>query len=109
MGRLLVLVGAAIGGMAFWRRKSLRTDAEKVTEAAKSATARVTAGSSRKALLVELGEAVYTDRSDPDADVAADIDRLVIDLRELDAEAEATQEEATQEDVEEPAEVVPTA
>ena len=68
MGRLLVVVGAAIGGLAFWRRKSLKSDAEKVTEAARSASARVTAGSSRKSLLVELGEAVYTDGTDPDAD-----------------------------------------
>ena len=87
MGRLLVVVGAAIGGLAFWRRKSLKSDAEKVTEAARSASARVTAGSSRKSLLVELGEAVYTDGTDPDADVAAEIDRLVIDLRELDSTA----------------------
>lgn len=89
MGRLLLAVGAVVGGLAFWRRKTLKSDAEKVTEAAKSAGARVTAGSSRKSLLVELGEAVYTDRTDPDADVAADIDRLVIDLRELDSAAEA--------------------
>ena len=87
MGRLLVVVGAAIGGLAFWRRKSLKSDAEKVTEAARSASARVTAGSSRKSLLVELGEAVYTDRTDPDADVAAEIDRSVMDLRELDSTA----------------------
>lgn len=87
--RLVAVIVAALGGLAFWRRKTLRSDAEKVTEAAKSATARVAAGSGRRALLTELGEAVYTQRTDPAADMAADIDRLVIDLRELDVEAEA--------------------
>ncbi len=83
MGRLLVVVAAAVGGLAFWRRKSLKDDAGRVAEAAKGATARVTSGSTRKSLLVELGEAVYTDRVDPDADLATEIDRLVIDLRDL--------------------------
>jgi hypothetical protein len=95
MGSVLAILAAGVGGLAFWRRKKLRTDAERVTEAAKSATAKVTSGSSRKSILLELGEAVYSERTDPDTDVAADIDRLVINLRELEEPAtEAASAEA---------------
>jgi hypothetical protein len=97
MGTVLAVVAAAVGGLAFWRRKKLRTDAERVTEVAKSATAKVTSGSSRKSLLLELGEAVYSERTDPDVDVAADIDRLVIDLRELEEPATEGTEAASAE------------
>ena len=95
MARILVMIGAAVGGLALWRRKNLRNDAEKLTDAAKTATARVKSSSSRKSLLIELGEAVYADRTDSDADVTSEIDRLVIDLREIDSTTEADDSEST--------------
>jgi hypothetical protein len=90
MLRPLLAIGAAVGGLAFWRRHHLKSDAEKVTAVAKDATATATsyvaaARSGRKRLLVELGDAVYTGRTDGDADTTADIDRLVGELEQLDA------------------------
>ena len=41
MKKMLLAVGAALGGLAFWRRKSLKTDAAKVTEVAKTGVAKV--------------------------------------------------------------------
>ncbi len=63
-------------------------------QAAKTATARVKSSSSRKSLLIELGEAVYADRTDSDADVTPEIDRLVIELREIDSTTEADDSES---------------
>ena len=90
MLRPLLVIGAAIGGLAFWRRDHLNSDADKVAAVAKDATAAATsrvaaARSGRKGLLVQLGEAVYTGRTDPDADTTADIDRIVGELEQLDA------------------------
>jgi hypothetical protein len=90
--------------LAFWRRNHLKSDAEKVAAVAKDATAAATsrvaaARSGRKGLLAELGEAVYTGRTDPDADTTADIDRLVGELEELDAaQDDAAQGDAAQDD-----------
>jgi hypothetical protein len=104
MLRPLLVIGAAIGGLAFWRRDHLKGDAEKVAAVAKDATAAATsrvaaARSGRKGLLAELGEAVYTGRTDPDADTTADIDRLVGELEELDAaQDDAAQGDAAQDD-----------
>jgi ribosome recycling factor len=41
MGKLVLLVAAVIGGLAFWRRKTLKDDATKVTEAAKSQVSKI--------------------------------------------------------------------
>jgi hypothetical protein len=41
MGKLLVLLAAGIGGLAFWRRKTLKEDTAKVTEAAKSQVSKI--------------------------------------------------------------------
>jgi hypothetical protein len=90
--------------LAFWRRNHLKSDAEKVAAVAKDASAAATsrvaaARSGRKGLLVELGEAVYTGRTDPDADTTADIDRLVGQLEDLDAaQDDAAQNDAAQDD-----------
>lgn len=96
----LVWIGAALGGLAFWRRNHLKDDAEKVAavavdakEAAMSRVAVVRSG--RKALLVELGEAVYAGRTGSGGDASAEIDRLVGELEEVDAAlAEAAEEAA---------------
>ena len=84
--RLVAILAAAIAGLAFWRRKKLRSDAEKVTTAAKSATTaatdRLTHGPARKALLVELGEAVLSDSGDDE------VARIVAELEQLDAPAD---------------------
>ena len=37
--RILVVVGAMLGGLAFWRRKSLRSDTERSADAIKTAGA----------------------------------------------------------------------
>lgn len=44
--RLLLVVGAVVGGLAFWRRKSLKQDAAKVTDVAKGGVERIKGGSS---------------------------------------------------------------
>ena len=36
MGKLLLLIAAALGGVAIWRRKTLQSDAAKLTELAKT-------------------------------------------------------------------------
>jgi hypothetical protein len=90
--------------LAFWRRNHLKSDAEKVAAVAKDASAAATsrvaaARSGRKGLLVELGEAVYTGRTDPDADTTVDVDRLVGQLEDLDAaQNDAAQDDAAQND-----------
>ncbi len=88
--RVLLAIGAALGGLAFWRRKHLKDDAEKVTVAAKdakdAAMSRVAAArSGRKTLLVQLGEAVYAGRTESGNGATAEIDRLVGELEALDA------------------------
>ncbi len=44
--RLLLVLGAVLGGVAVWRRKSVKDDAAKVTEAAKGGVQRIKRGSS---------------------------------------------------------------
>jgi hypothetical protein len=100
-----IWIGAALGGLAFWRRKHLKEDAEKVTAVAKDAKAAATsrvavARSGRKSLLVQLGEAVYASRTDPGGDATAEIDRLVGDLEELDAALDEAGEDAGDEQAE---------
>jgi hypothetical protein len=43
-----------------------------------------------------LGEAVYTGRTDPDADTTVDIDRLVGELEDLDAAQDAGDDDGQQ-------------
>lgn len=86
----LVWIGAALGGLVFWRRNHLKDDAEKVaaaaTDAKGAAMSRVAVvRSGRKALLVQLGEAVYAGRTESGGDASAEIDRLVAELEEVDA------------------------
>jgi len=49
MGRLLLALFAVLGGLAFWRLKTLKDDAATVSEAARSGVARVKGGSSDSA------------------------------------------------------------
>lgn len=42
MGKLLLLVAAVLAGVAIWRRNSLQTDAEMLTELAKTNAAKAT-------------------------------------------------------------------
>ncbi len=105
MLRPLLAIGAVIGGLAFWRRDHLKSDAEKVAAVAKDATATATsrvaaARSGRKGLLVELGEAVYTGRTDSDADTTGDVDRLVGELEQLDAAQDDAAQDAGDQDTE---------
>ena len=44
MGKLLVLLAGAIGALAFWRRKTLKEDATKVSDAAKGGVERIKGG-----------------------------------------------------------------
>lgn len=70
----LVWIGAIIGGLAFWRRKHLKEDAEKVTTAAKSAkdatTDRIAAARSGGSGEDESVETDGEDASGEDADAA---------------------------------------
>ena len=56
--RLLLILGAIFGGVAIWRRKTLKEDASKVSEAAKGGVERIKGGAS--------------DAADTSADAAAD-------------------------------------
>lgn len=47
--RILLVLGAVLGGVAFWRRKSLKDDATKVTDVAKGGVERIKSGSSEAA------------------------------------------------------------
>ena len=42
MGKLLLIVAVVLGGVAVWRRNTLQSDAEKLTELAKSNAAKAT-------------------------------------------------------------------
>ena len=115
----LIWIGAALGALAFWRRKHLKEDAEKVTTVAKDAGSRVSAAaqdarvaatarmaearSGRKALVLELGEAVYAGRADSGSDMDAEVERLVGAIAEIDA-AIAAEKEAAEESEEAPTE-----
>ena len=44
--RVLVVLGAVLGGVAVWRRKTLKEDAAKVSDAAKGGVDRIKGGSS---------------------------------------------------------------
>jgi hypothetical protein len=44
MGRLALALLAVLGGLAFWRRKTLKDDAATVTEAARSGVERIKGG-----------------------------------------------------------------
>ena len=88
MNPLLLISAAAAAGVAVWRRKSLKSDAEKAAAVAKDtaakATTRVTSGV-RASKFRKLGEAVYADRTDTDTDNTSEIDRLLSELQAIDA------------------------
>ena len=101
MNPIFVIGAAAAAGVAVWRRKTFKSDAEKVAEVAKDATATATArvtGGGRKSKVRELGEAVYADRTDADTDNSADIDRLVSEIEEIDIQAAAGDDDAGESD-----------
>ena len=96
MKKLLVVVAGALGALAFWRRKTIKTDAQKVAGAAKGAgtTAKSKLGrasAARTKLIVELGEQVYASRTDDGGD-DAEIDRLVAEIEALDTVEEPGEE-----------------
>ena len=70
MGRLAVALLAVLGGLAFWRRKTLKDDAATVTEAARSGVERVKGGAS---------DEVVEDAASAVGDVASDIADTVED------------------------------
>ena len=80
--RIFIVLGAALGGLAFWRRKTLKADAERVTEAAKSAKQaageRIGRGSDGADALTDVADAVadgaeaVADGAEAVADEAAD-------------------------------------
>ena len=68
-----VLIGAALAGLAFWRRKSLKADAGRVTTAAKGATSSATARLSRSGgEAAEAVEEAVSDAADTVEDAVAE-------------------------------------
>ena len=88
--RVLVVLGGALGGLAFWRRKKLKSDAQKVASTARDVTSNAAerlseARSGRSALYRALGEEVYASRTtDTDGDHEAEITRLIDEIAALD-------------------------
>jgi len=83
MPALLALI-AALGGVAVWRRKTIREDAQRLNSAARTTVAGIRSG--RKDLLMELGERTYArSTGDEDSDNEAEISRLIGELVQIDA------------------------
>ena len=72
MPRLLLAAAAALGALAFWRRKTLKDDTAKITESAKSGAAQV--GTTAKEKASQIGERVRGESADEEADDAPDED-----------------------------------
>ena len=70
--RLLLIVGAVLGGLAFWRRKNLKEDAAKVTDVAKGGVDRIKGGSSGVADQVSDAASEAADAVQETADAVAD-------------------------------------
>ncbi len=83
---LLMAIIAAVGGIAFWRRKTIRDDAQRINDAARSRVQ--THRSDRKKLLTELGQHYYANSTNgDDVDHLAEMTRLVDQLIEIDSES----------------------
>lgn len=90
---VLLAIIAALGGLAFWRRKKLGEDAQRLKGAARQTVDQMR--SRRKDLLVELGERTYAKSiGEEDADNEAEISRLISALTEIDASDKETEEDA---------------
>ncbi len=89
MNPLLLISAAAAAGVAVWRRKSLKSDAEKAATVARDTAAKATTritGGARASKFRKLGEAVYADRTDTDTDNTSEIDLLLSELQAIDAQ-----------------------
>lgn len=82
---LLVAIVGAVSGLAFWRRKKLKDDAQRIGEAARD---RVQRRPARKKLLTELGQHYYAESTNgDDVDHQAEMARIVDQLSEIDSES----------------------
>ena len=89
MPALLVVV-AVLGGLAFWRRKSLGSDAKNMSSKAKKTVHDLR--SHRRALIGELGELMYKKTTgETDDDLESNIARVVGELVRIDAESKASE------------------
>lgn len=83
---ILLAVLAGLGGVAIWRRKKLRSDAQRVGDAARQTAGKIR--SSRKDLMAELGRHVYAQSiGDTETDHEAEIERIIGELEALDSDA----------------------
>jgi hypothetical protein len=82
----VLAVIAALGGVAFWRRKKIGDDASRISEAARSRVQEYR--SDKKKLLTELGQHYYSNSTNgDDADHEAEMARIVGQLIELDGKS----------------------
>ena len=89
---IVLVILAALGGVAIWRRKSIQRDAQKVSEAARQQMHKMRSG--RKDLYAELGKHVYAkSNGDNGVDHDAEIERIIGELAALDAAEEETSAE----------------
>jgi len=88
---VVMAVVAALGGLAFWRRRQLGQEAQKLSDSARHAVQEMRSG--RKELLVELGEHVYAKSvGDGDPSNEDEISRIIGELAEIDTADESDQE-----------------
>jgi hypothetical protein len=91
--RVFLAVVAALGGLAFWRRKQIEEEATKISIVARENYTKMRSG--RRDLLVQLGEVVYA-KSTGDGDEETndkEIDRLIGELEQIDAASESEESE----------------
>ena len=90
---IVLAILAALGGLAFWRRKQLGEEAQKIGSAARQTVHEMRSG--RKDLLVELGERTYNKSiGEEDSSNQAEISRLIGELVQIDAANKGDEEPA---------------
>jgi len=83
---VLMAIFAALGGIAFWRRRQIGDDARKISDAARSRVQHSRSG--KKRLLTELGRHYYASSTNgDDVDHQAEMARIVHQLVDIEAES----------------------
>ncbi|MGI9616666.1 MAG: hypothetical protein ACR2QO_27355 [Acidimicrobiales bacterium] len=83
---IILAIGAALGGLAIWRRKKIGSDVQSVKDAARNTAQKMR--SDPEKLFNELGHHVYDQATgDTEVDHDVEIKRIVGEIRDLDAEA----------------------
>jgi hypothetical protein len=84
VGKLLLIAAAALGGVAVWRRKTLQSDAKKMTELAKSNAAK--AGEAAKSGVAKVKKDSSEAEAEGDAEGETTSDDVVAEVSDEAAE-----------------------